>query len=242
MTRQHVRRVVCGLAAATLVATGAVACGSDSGDSGPRSVTVIGNGKVTGTPDTLQATIGVQVQGADVSGALNETSGKVKAVTDAVSSAGVERKDIQTQQVSLEPRYTSPAPGGAGQISGYEATNSLRITIRDTSKASVILAAAANAGGDNTRISGVSFSIDDDTALLNKAREAAFNDARSRADQYAKLAGDRLGKVLAVTETTSGQQGAEKSPAMNGRAVAPVPTEPGQQTTTFAVTVKYALN
>ncbi|MYR08811.1 DUF541 domain-containing protein [Gordonia sp. SID5947] len=225
-----------------LAVLGVSACGSDDNGGKPRTVTVVGSGKVTGTPDTLRADIGVEATAADVSSALNEASAKVRQVTDAVVAAGVERKDIQTQQVDLSPRYSSPAPGGTADISGYQATNTVRVTIRDIGKASDILAAAATAGGDNTRISNVSFAIDDDADLMKKAREAAFDDARSRADQYASLAGDSLGKVQTISETTSGQD--QPAPLKQDSSVAAtrVPVEPGEQTLTFTVTVTYALS
>lgn len=56
------------------------------------------------------------------------------------------------------------------------------------------------AGGDATRINGVSYSIEDDSALVRDARERAFHDARDRAEQYAQLSGLRLGQVIAISE------------------------------------------
>ena len=219
------------------------ACG-DGGGSGsdPRTVTVNGSGEVTGVPDTLRADIGVEATGPDVSSALNESSSQVRKVTDAVVEAGVERNDIQTQQVNLSPRYTNPAPGTSGEITGYQATNTIRVTIRDIGTASDVLAAAATAGGDNTRISNVAFAIDDDSELMKQAREAAFDDARARAEQYASLAGDSLGKVQTITESTSGQQQPTSVQRDSAVAAAPVPIEPGEQTLTFSVTVTYALS
>ncbi|AZG48412.1 SIMPL domain-containing protein [Gordonia insulae] len=239
--RRHPARLLA-LAIAAIAALGLSACGSDGGGDNPRTVTVVGSGKVTGTPDTLRADIGVEASGADVSSALNESSAQVAKVTDAVVAAGVERKDVQTQQVNLSPQYSNPAPGSSSQISGYQATNTIRVTIRDIAKASDVLAAAATAGGDNTRISNVSFAIDDDSELMKQAREAAFDDARSRAEQYASLAGDSLGKVQTITEQTSGQDQPAPLQRDSMAAAAPVPVEPGEQTLTFSVTVTYALS
>ncbi|MEO9329814.1 SIMPL domain-containing protein [Gordonia aurantiaca] len=237
------RRLAVLAALVSAIALALTACGNDDPVDQQRSVTVVGTGQVSGVPDTLRAEVGVEATAGDVTTALDETSEKVKAVTDAVVAAGVERKDIATRQVSVSPQYSSPAPGGTGQISGYVATNSVRITIRDISDASQVLAAAATAGGDSTRISNVSFAIDDNSELLEQAREAAFDDARGRAGQYASLAGDSLGKVLTIKETTSGQE----QPAAPGAyerdvAAAPVPVEPGEQQLTFTVTVTFALD
>lgn len=244
MTHPRIRRpaAITGAAVVGLGALGLLAgCGDDTSVDDARTVTVVGTGKVTGAPDVLAADVGIEAQAADVSTALDEASAKVKSVTDAVLAGGVEdRSDVQTQQVSISPQYSNPAPGTSSTISGYQATNTIRITIRDVSKASAVLSTAADAGGNNTRISNIAFSIDDDSELLKKARTAAFDDARSRAQQYAELADDDLGKVLTIDEASSSQT----QPAtgrVQSDAVAAVPIEPGEQTLSFTVTVKYAL-
>lgn len=242
MSRRGVMRVAAAVAAVVAVLF-VSACGGDGGSGGdPRTVTVNGTGTVTGAPDTLRVDIGVEATAADVSSALNTSSAQVREVTDAVVAEGVERRDIQTQQVNLTPQYSTAAPGTSREITGYRATNTIRVTIRDIGVASQVLSAAATAGGDSTRIGNVAFAIDDDSDLMRQAREAAFDDARSRAEQYASLAGDSLGKVQTITESTSGQQQPTTVQRDSAAAAAPVPIEPGEQTLTFSVTVTYALS
>ncbi|MFT4201628.1 SIMPL domain-containing protein [Gordonia sp. (in: high G+C Gram-positive bacteria)] len=232
------------LIAAAAVCGGALAgCSSPSNSEDTRSVTVVGTGKVTGVPDTLSATIGVEAQADDVSAAINEASEKIAKITESVTAAGVDKKDVQTQQVSINPRYSSPGSGGGtSSISGYEASNTISVKVRDLTKASKLLGDAVTAGGNNTRLSGVSFAVDDNSALMRNAREAAFADARARADQYARLSGDKLGKALMITESNS----ADSSPSPTYKsardmAVAPIPIEPGEQTLNYSVTVRFAL-
>lgn len=225
------------LAVLVLVVGVLAACGSDDSGDAPRTVTVVGSGTVTGVPDTLRASVGVEVQGEDVSSALNAANAAVAAVTEAVENAGVDRADIQTEQVSLNPQYTDPAPGTTRTAGGYQATNSLRLTIREVDAASEVLAAAANASQSAT-INNVSFAIDDDAELLGQARESAFNDARQRAEQYASLAEDSLGSVISIDEASEGDA---PSPMRDMEAAA-VPLEPGEQNITFTVTVTFALN
>ena len=136
-----VRRAGIGVAAMVGVAALVTGCGDDASDTAQRTVTVVGSGTVSGTPDTLRADIGIEATGADVSAALDEANTRVRAVTDAVAGAGVPRADIQTQQVTLSPQYASPVPGSAGQITGYQATHTIRVIIRDLPKASGVLKA-----------------------------------------------------------------------------------------------------
>jgi uncharacterized protein YggE len=231
------------LVATTLAAIGVAGCGivgSGSPD-GPdsRQVTVVGAGKVQGTPDTLTANVSIEASAPDVTAAMNQSSDRTRAVIDAlVSEAKIDRKDISTSTVNLQ---SQTSPDGA-TIIGYRASNSLTVKIRQLETASKTLALIVDKGGNATRISSVDFSIDDDSQLVKDARARAFEDAKSRAQQYADLSGLRLGNVISITESG----GSAPPPAPYGApepksVAAPVPLEPGQQTVSFAVTVIWEL-
>ncbi|GAA2051577.1 SIMPL domain-containing protein [Williamsia deligens] len=229
-------------AAGCVVLLGSVAaCGSDSTSpaADPPAVTVVGTGEVRGAPDTLTATVGVQSQAADVSAAIAQAGSRVQAVTSAVEKAGVASKDVQTEQVTLDPQYAGAVPGGGPSISGYQATTTVRITVRDLTRASSVLGAAVDAGGNDARLSGVTFRIDDDSRLLADARTRAFDDARTRAEQYAKLSATSLSRVLSVQENVTGQE--QPVTAERSAQASTVPIEPGQQSVSVSVTVKWGL-
>jgi uncharacterized protein len=207
----------------------------------PRQVTVLGSGQVQGVPDTLTAGVGIEFTAPDVTAAMNQTNDRQQAVINALVSAGLDRKNISTTEVTLQPQYGSPEPNGAARITGYRATNAIEIKIHPTDTASRMLALIVSTGGDATRISSVSYSIADDSQLVKDARARAFNDAKNRADQYAQLSGLTLGKVLSISET--GSTPAAGVPAAPQRAMpAAVPLEPGQQTVSFSVTAVWELD
>jgi uncharacterized protein len=154
-----------------------------------------------------------------------------------LTGAGVDRKDISTTDVSLQPQYDS----AGGTINGYRANNSIRVKIHPTDSASHVLAVIVGAGGDATRINSVSYSIADDSQLVKDARARAFQDAKNRADQYAQLSGLMLGKIISISETSGGT--APPAPPVRGGAMpSNVPLEPGQQTVNFSVTAVFQLN
>ena len=89
------------LAAAGLAAVGLSGCDSTSGPTGSadkatRQVTVVGAGEVQGTPDTLTVNASIEFIAPDVTGAMNQTSDRQKAVIDALVGSGIDRKDIST--------------------------------------------------------------------------------------------------------------------------------------------------
>ena len=230
------------LAAAGLAAVGLSACDSSSGptatsDKDARQVTVVGAGEVQGTPDRLTVNASIEFVAPDVSGAMNQTSDRQQAVIDALVGSGIDRKDISTSNVSLQPQF---AGGDSTTIIGYRATNAIDVKIRKLDSASQALALIVSTGGDATRINSVNYSLEDDSQLVKDARARAFNDAKDRAAQYAQLSGLKLGKVISITES-GGSTPPTPMPSFKGAEMAAVPLEPGQQTVGFSVTVIFEL-
>jgi uncharacterized protein len=213
------------------------ACDSTPGPVGenPRQVTVVGSGQVQGVPDTLTANVGIEFTARDVTTAMNSTSERQQTVINALAGAGVDRKNISTTEVSLQPEHDS----SGSTITGYRAENSIRVKIHPTGSASQVLATIVGTGGNATRIDSVSYSIADDSQLVKDARARAFQDAKNRAEQYAQLSGLRLGKIISISEASGATPPAP--PAPRGAMAAAVPLEPGQQTVNFSVTAVWEL-
>ncbi|WP_422744282.1 SIMPL domain-containing protein [Mycobacterium sp. WMMD1722] len=231
------------LVAIALTVAGTSACDASSGPTpgpseGTRQVTVVGEGQVQGAPDTLTANVAMEAVAADVTGAMNQSSERQQAVIDALVDAGIDRKDINTTQVSLQPQF---GPDGTA-ITGYRASNAIDVKIRDLSAASQALALIVSSGGDATRINSVNYSIEDDSQLIRDARARAFDDAKSRAQQYADLSGLDLGKVVSISESAGSMPPPQPMPMRGAEAAMAVPLEPGQQTVGFNVTVIWELD
>jgi uncharacterized protein len=232
-SRPAVLVVVLGLAA------GVSACDHDPDRHGdkPRQVTVVGSGHVQGVPDTLTADVGIEFTARDVTAAMDQTNGRQQAVIDALANAGVDRKDISTTDVSLQPQYDN----AGATIAGYRAANSIRVKIHPAGTASKLLAVIVGTGGDATRINSVSYSIADDSQLVKDARARAFQDAKDRAQQYAQLSGLGLGTIISISEASGGASPTGGIPAPRAGMQASVPLEPGQQTVSFSVTAVWEL-
>ena len=76
-------------------------------------------------------------------------------------------------------------------------------------------------------MNGVSFTVDDPTPFMSKLREAAVNDATSKAQHYARLSGVKLGRLIHLMEPSSVVDASpigRRSFAMSDAAVAPSTT------------------
>jgi uncharacterized protein YggE len=198
------RRLIALGAAAVLLL---VACGegtTDAGSSdngGMNGITVSGEGRVTGIPDTLTVTVGVSVLRPSVDQATSDAAAAAERVIAALEGAGVAREDMATANYSVWPEYDYS--GERQRITGYRVQNVLTVKVRDLDNAGAAIDAATQAGGDDAIVQGVSLSIDDTTGLVEQARNAAWADAQGKAEQLARLAGQDLGIAVSITESTS---------------------------------------
>ncbi|BBX46769.1 SIMPL domain-containing protein [Mycobacterium cookii] len=230
-------KITFGIVLASGLAATTAACDHDHErvSSNPRQVTVIGSGHVQGVPDTLTADVAIEFIAPDVTAAMDQTNARQQAVIDALAGAGVDRKDISTTDVTLQPQFDS----AGNTISGYRANNSIRVKIHPAGSASRVLAVVVGTGGTATRINSVSYSIADDSQLVKDARARAFQDAKDRAEQYASLSGLGLGKIISISEAAGGTPPAPGP--LRGAMSSAVPLEPGQQTVSFSVTAVWEL-
>jgi uncharacterized protein YggE len=92
-------------------------------------------------------------------------------------------------------------------------------------------------------IYGVSFSVEDPQALLDKAREQAMQNAKARATQLASAGGASAGDVLVISENVGAQP--IPMPMAVGRAdvaqSSAVPVQPGEQSFSIDVQVTFGL-
>lgn len=164
----------------------------------PRTITMAGHGEARAVPDTAMVSAGVHAQAPTAAAALAANTTRMQAVMAALQKQGVPDKDIQTSNFSISPQYAN-GNGEAPRITGYQANNQVEVRLEDVRKVGAVLDALVSAGAN--QMNGLSFSIRDDAALLAKARSAAVEEARLKAETFAKAAGVSLGAILSIGES-----------------------------------------
>jgi uncharacterized protein YggE len=198
-------------------------------------ITVTGTGTVETVPDEATFSFGLQSEGSTAREALAANSERMRHVIAAVKAAGVAKGDIQTQDVSISPRYDNYS-----HVNGYSARNSISVRIRNLAKAGAVIDAATNAGA--TDVYGPTLERSDREELQGKALRSAVDDARSKAQVLAAAAGVQLGEVTAISESSAGSPQPYYWDSARVMAKESAPIEPGKQDVQASVTVTFAIS
>jgi uncharacterized protein YggE len=208
--------------------------GQTAGTDSALGITVTGSGSVKAAPDLAEFSFGVETQGQTADEALAKNNAAVQKVIAAIKGAGVAASDIQTQQVSVSPRYANDGQA----ITGYSAVNSVSAKIRNLSKAGAVVDAAVKAGAN--QVYGPTLSISEQSGLYQQALKKAYADARVKAQTIAAAAGVSLGRVVNIVEGGGfGPVFAESAAAGGDKGV---PIEPGLQEIPANLTVTFAIS
>lgn len=160
-------------------------------------LTVSANGEVRRVPDVAMISAGVVTDAAEASIALTDNSTRMARVVAALKKAGIAARDIQTSNLSLNPRYDYPERESPRLI-GYQASNTVSVKLRELQRAGDVIDALVREGAN--QVNGPAFSLDKPEEANDEARLDAMKKARARADLYARAAGMSVGRIVSISE------------------------------------------
>jgi uncharacterized protein YggE len=174
------------------------------------TISVSGYGESYSTPDIATFTYSVVSEKPTVAAAQADATAKANATTDYLAQAGIEKKDIQTSNYSINPVYdyvqqacvNGICPGGRQVLRGYEVRQTTAVKVRDTQKAGDLLAGVGGKGA--TEVSGLQFTFDNPNQGQDEARQKAIADAKAKADELAKELGVGIVRVVSFNESSGG--------------------------------------
>jgi hypothetical protein len=201
-----------------------------------------GEGKTTAAPDIVTITLGVETRNVNASAAAAENAKLMNSTINALLSAGLNKKDIQTSQYSLTTQpEDNPVPASATKNKTppvFVATNQVTAKMNVTENIGKVLDAATAAGSNS--VMGISFDLRDPKPQMDKALANAVNDSRRKAEIMAGTAGVKLGKILELSEGY-GYTSSNAPRAAYSVAEATTPVLPGEMEITASVTVTYEI-
>jgi uncharacterized protein YggE len=228
------------LHAALLLAVALVG-GTARAEPAPPQVMAPGQGAVHVMPDRALLTIRVQTNASNAASAGSDCTRIAKAVTDALTAAGLTGAELRLTRLSVEPHWEY---NGRRRRTGFDAVHTLRIETARLDRIGAWIDAALGAGA--TDIDDPTFRLDDPEAPRQEALAKAVAAARRDAETMARAAGGSLGELVVIGIGASGREGSQLDEivvsAMRRTASAPVPTSivPGELVISESVSARWA--
>ena len=160
-------------------------------------VLITGDSIVQAQPDTAILTIAVVTQNRNAIGAQQDNATKTDAVVRALKAAAGAGAEVKTSGYSLQPQRIYKE-GQPPTISGYEARNTVTVTMGDLTKVGSVIDAAAQAGSND--VAGIAFTLRQDRPARDRALGEATREAMSKAQVIAQSLGGRVVRIVEVQE------------------------------------------
>jgi uncharacterized protein len=240
LTRRQTLIAVCLLG--TLLARPGFAAAADDGKTMQRTVTITSTGLITAKPDQVAITVGVNGNAKTAKAALSANSTAMQLVISGLKSSGIEDRDIQTSNFSLQPSYVFSQDGKPPKLSGYDVANTVSIRLRTVGKLGEILDKVV--GDGSNQVGGIQFIVSKSDELRDEARKAAVANATRIAKTYAAAAGVELGQVVSIGEPVVATEIMNNSPRTMARQAdkgAAPPIESGEEVLSATVTVVWSI-
>jgi len=216
-----------------------------AGDEPVPRITVTGEGSVDIPPDMAVLVLSVNREATTARDALTANSAAMSEVLEAMTALGIDKRDLQTSNFDIQPRYTYPkrqeGSAEAPKLVGYIVRNSLSVRVRDISRVGEVLDISVTLGVNEG--GSILFTNDDPSAAITQARVKAMEEALGKARTLAEAAGVKLGHVLDISE----QNFSPRPMPMMARievamdSPAPPPIAAGENSYTVTVNVSLAI-
>jgi hypothetical protein len=177
-----------------------VGTGTPAVAAGATRVVVSGDSLVQARPDTAMISVAVVTQGQTALAAQQENARRSEAMVRALKAAAGTGAEVETSGYSLQPQYNY-RENQTPIIRGYEARNTVTVTLGDLSKVGTVIDAATTAGANN--IDNLAFTLRRDEPARDEALAAATREALRKAQVMAVALGGRVGRIVEVQEASA---------------------------------------
>ena len=163
-------------------------------------ISVTGEALVYAKPDKVVLNFGIETRDTELLVAKRKNADVWKKAAAALKESGVPDKDVQTDFLSIEPRYKDY--NQMDDPNGYVTRNMFVVTIADPAKVEMLISRMLEVGVNH--VNGVEFQTTQFKQHRESARELALTAAREKAEKMAAVLGSTIGKPILVSESYSG--------------------------------------
>jgi uncharacterized protein YggE len=166
------------------------------------TISVTGDGKISAKPDMVILTVSFEKTASTSKSALDQVNKKIEAALKILKNNNIPDSDIVTTNLNIYTEYDYSS--STRRIIGQRASQSLEVKIKKidekATKATKIIDELSAV--EDLQIGGISFDIEDKTEFFTKARELAFQKAKQKAEELAKLSRVKLAKPIYISDST----------------------------------------
>lgn len=168
-------------------------------DSGSNTIVVEGAAERFVAPDVASVSFAL-VRTADTTAEVTESvNTRMAQLLELLDELGIEKDDIKTTSYDLSPQYSYN--DGERTFTGYRLRQGISVKIREIDNASAVLDVVNAANVDN--VSGLTFSVEDDEAIMEALRAEAIANAKERAKTLGSDLGVALDQLVGFRESSS---------------------------------------
>ncbi len=228
-------RVIATLSACLL---GTASVQAQSLDQTPQ-IQVTGQSEVFVKPEAMTIVLGVTSIADTHIAAMRENARIMKSVLEAAKVRGIAATDLKTARINLVDITSRGKSSRAARQ--FRAENTAYVTVRNLDQVATVIGDLITAGAN--RVHSLTPVLPQDAERQKKLRAAAVADARVMADDLAKAAGIRLGRILRMSSNSIGIPARQGFAAARSVAadVGDVPVEPGLVRVTQSVNIVWQL-
>ncbi len=165
----------------------------------PGVIRTTGQASLQAEPDRAVVRLGVETRGQTAEQAATENSRQTQAVIDKLKADIGSSGTVQTSNFSIREDRRFNQSTQTDEPNGFIATNIVVARFNQIDRTGEILDAAIKAGVN--QVQSVSFDLEDDTAVRNKALKQAAADAKAKAEVLASSVGLKLGRVVSIEDS-----------------------------------------
>ncbi len=158
-------------------------------------ISVTGEGEIKVVPDQAVITATVETKGNVAKEAKKQNDQQIESVLKLIKKMNLAPADYKTQRVSLNPQYDYEK-----KKTTYNATQTIEILVRDLSKYDQLMEGLVDQGVN--RIDNVVFQSSNLSKYQSEARKMAMKDAKSKAEDYVGVLGQKVGKAMVIADNS----------------------------------------
>ncbi len=163
-------------------------------------ITVNGEAVVKVQPDQIIISFGIETWDKNIMVAKQENNEIMKKAVAVIKESGIPDKDIQTDHLSIEPRYDSNYE--KKNFIGYFVRNTFVVTVAEPDKVENLVTGVLQSGVNY--IHSINFQTTEFKKYREQARELAMNAAKEKAEKMAGSLGQLIGNPIQISEGYGG--------------------------------------